>query len=307
MHGIPGVPEVQLIGHGVVTNHEGVEYAKLNHPTHKEFHKTVVSPEDEAKGYTRFYRWHIDAAFYDLSPPRVTSLYGSQVPKGIPQIVRYDDGSGDELPLTLGATAFASGHNMFDLLPAEFKSLAVRMKVKYAPHLYAWVNNTHAVSSGIAIENEGLEVPLGDLPAWEEEKRKVLSVVSFRFADMEGRLLNFIDTVLEERSHRQTPLPGPPQYCTRIAGRPPPSRCEAWRGSIPRWCPYHRSQDSERYLVQDPAPRDCIECECNCDAICLLADNRSPACLPPRLAQERSRSIPQSWFDARCDRSVDRR
>ncbi|KAF9459848.1 taurine catabolism dioxygenase [Collybia nuda] len=177
MHGIPGVPEVQLIGHGTIFNHEGVARADLNHPTHKEFHKTVVSPEDEAKGYTRYYRWHIDAAFYDLSPPRVTSLYGAVVPKGIPQIVRYDDGSGDELPVTLGATAFASGNNTFELLPAEYKSLAVRMKIKYAPHLYAWVNNTHAVSSGIAIENEGLEVPLGDLPPWTEEKRKVLSAL----------------------------------------------------------------------------------------------------------------------------------
>ncbi|KAG6815182.1 hypothetical protein H0H93_010646, partial [Arthromyces matolae] len=131
---IPRVPQVQLIGNGTVYDHEGLSEAKLKHPSHTTFHKTRVSPEDELKGMTRFYRWHIDAALYDLSPPKVTTLYGLVVPQGPKQICRYDDGTGDELNVPLGTTAFVSGKTMFDILPAELKSLAVRSRVKYAPH-----------------------------------------------------------------------------------------------------------------------------------------------------------------------------
>ncbi|RDB19383.1 hypothetical protein Hypma_013451 [Hypsizygus marmoreus] len=174
---IPRVPQVQLIGNGTVYDHEGLAEAKLKHPSHKTFHKTVVSPEDDAKGVTRFYRWHIDAALYDLSPPKVTTLYGLVVPSGEPQVCRYDDGTGDELPVPLGTTAFVSGRTMFEILPDELKSLAVRAKVKYAPHPYVWMAPAHAMSTGLGIESEGLELPLEELPPWEEEKRKVLPVL----------------------------------------------------------------------------------------------------------------------------------
>jgi hypothetical protein len=116
-------------------NHEGLAEAMLKHPTHTTFHKTRVSDEDEAKGITRFYRWHIDAALYDLSPPKVTTLYAINVPGGSDQTCRYDDGTGDELPVPLGTTAFVSGRTMFDILPKELKSFAVRTKVKVCLHL----------------------------------------------------------------------------------------------------------------------------------------------------------------------------
>lgn len=35
----------------------------------------------------------------------MTTLYGLQVPAGEPQILRYDDGTGEELPVPLGTTA----------------------------------------------------------------------------------------------------------------------------------------------------------------------------------------------------------
>ncbi|KAK0465909.1 taurine catabolism dioxygenase [Desarmillaria tabescens] len=152
---IPRVPQVQLIGNGT----------------------TRVSLKDEAKGATRFYRWHIDAALYDLSPPRVTTLYGINVPTGPKQVCRYDDGTGDKLPVPLGTTAFVSGKTMFDILPPELKSLAVRSKVKYAPHPYVWMAPTHAMPTGLGIESEGLELPLSELPPWEEAKLKILPVV----------------------------------------------------------------------------------------------------------------------------------
>ncbi|KAJ3986790.1 taurine catabolism dioxygenase [Lentinula detonsa] len=174
---IPRVPQVQLIGNGTVYNHEGLAEAMLKHPSHTTFHKTRVTPEDESKGITRFYRWHIDAALYDLSPPKVTTLYGIHIPKGSHQICRYDDGTGDELEVPLGTTAFVSGKTMFDILPKELKSLAVRSKVRYAPHPYVWMAPAHAMPTGLGIESEGLELPLSELPHWEEERRKVLPVV----------------------------------------------------------------------------------------------------------------------------------
>ncbi|KAI3619179.1 alpha-ketoglutarate dependent xanthine dioxygenase [Moniliophthora roreri] len=174
---IPRVPQVQLIGNGTVYNHEGLAEAMLKHPSHTTFHKTRVSEEDEAKGVTRFYRWHIDAALYDLSPPKVTTLYGLKVPAGPKQICRYDDGTGDELPVPLGTTAFVSGKTMFDILPPELKSFAVRTKVKYAPHPYVWMAPARALPTGLGIESEGLELPLEELPPWEESRRKTLPMV----------------------------------------------------------------------------------------------------------------------------------
>jgi hypothetical protein len=168
---------VQLIGNGTVHNHEGLESAALKHPSHTTFHKTPVSPQDEAKGVTRFYRWHIDAALYDLSPPRVTTLYGVQVPQGPKQICRYDDGTGDTLPVPLGTTAFVSGKTMFDILPRELQSVAVRARVRYAPHPYEWMTPAAAHSTGLKIESEGKEVPLNELTPWSEDKIKVFPVV----------------------------------------------------------------------------------------------------------------------------------
>ncbi|KIM88881.1 hypothetical protein PILCRDRAFT_3048 [Piloderma croceum F 1598] len=174
---IPRQPQVQLIGQGEVHYHEGLADVKLQHPSHKSFHKTHVSDEDEAKGITRFYRWHQDAALYDLAPPKVTSLYGISVPQGPYQTCRYDDGTGDELSVPLGATSFVSGKTMFDILPPELKSLAVRSKVKYAPYCFVWMAHARAHSTGLGMETEDLEVPLNELPSWEESKIQILPVL----------------------------------------------------------------------------------------------------------------------------------
>ncbi|KAI9510760.1 alpha-ketoglutarate dependent xanthine dioxygenase [Russula earlei] len=173
---IPRVPQVQLIGNGTVYNHEGLAAAALKHPSHATFHKTVVSPADEAAGVTRFYRWHIDAALYDLSPPKVTTLYAIHVPQGPQQTCRYDDRTGDVLPVPLGTTAFVSGRTMFDILPRVLQSVAVRARVRYAPHPYVWMAPAAAHSTGLAIETEGKERPLAELPSWVEDKVKVFPV-----------------------------------------------------------------------------------------------------------------------------------
>ncbi|PPR02341.1 hypothetical protein CVT24_011685 [Panaeolus cyanescens] len=177
VHALPHTPQVQIIGNGIVRNHEGIDEIQLKHGRHPEFHKTRISEEDEANGFTRFFRWHMDAALYRLEPPRVTALYGLKVPKGPMQTVRYDDGSGDELQVTLGTTAFVSGKTMFNILPNNLKNLVVRAKAKYPPHPFQWVRDAKAVSTGLGMESDGLEVPLDDLPAWEEKEVKIYPFV----------------------------------------------------------------------------------------------------------------------------------
>ncbi|KAJ3851003.1 hypothetical protein EV368DRAFT_66113 [Lentinula lateritia] len=147
-----------LIGNSVIHNLEGLAETRLRHL------KFCQEYRGRSRGITRFYRWHIDAALYDLSPPRVTTLYAVRVPEGPNQICRYDDGTGDELEVPLATTAFVSGQTMFQLLPSELKkSVAVWTNVKYAPHPYVWMAPAHAKSTGLGIESEGLETPLEQL------------------------------------------------------------------------------------------------------------------------------------------------
>lgn len=164
---------MQLIGNGIVRDHEGIPEAVLKHAHHSSFHKTRVSDEDEARGVTRFFRWHMDAALYDLDPPKVTALYGIRVPKGPNQVVRYDDRSGDELVVPLGTTAFVSGKVMFDILPPEMKSVAVRAKAKYAPKPFEWMKEARAVETGLGLESEGYEKSMEELD-WDKEKIKIV-------------------------------------------------------------------------------------------------------------------------------------
>jgi hypothetical protein len=170
---IPRVPQVQLIGNGPTPAHEGLPPVQLKHPSHTSFHKTHAT----APNTTRFYRWHIDAALYALSPPKVTTLYGIRVPQGSRQTCLYDDGTGDELPVPLGTTAFVSGRTMFDILPRDLQSVAVRAKVRYAPHPYVWMASAHAMSTGLGIESENLELAFDQLPDWTEENVKTYPVV----------------------------------------------------------------------------------------------------------------------------------
>jgi hypothetical protein len=163
-----------------VYDHEGLTEATLKHPSHTTFHKSRVSDEDEAVGITRFYRWHQDAGLYELAPPKMTVLYGISVPQGPHQTCRYDDGTGDELSVPLGTTVFVSGKTMFEILPHELKSFAVRSKVKFAPHCFVWMVPAKARSTGLKMETEGLKLPWDQLPSLEDPKTVVLPVVSAR-------------------------------------------------------------------------------------------------------------------------------
>ena len=126
---IPHQPQVQVIGNGHVAEFEGLKNITLKHPHHKTFHQDVVSEEDDRE-VTRFYRWHIDAALYDLDPPVATSLLAVKVPKTQYQKLRYDDDTGAELMLSRGSTAFVSSYRMYDLLSEADKEFARTTRVQ---------------------------------------------------------------------------------------------------------------------------------------------------------------------------------
>ena len=170
---IPHQPQVQVIGNGPVESYEGLTNIRLNHPHHKTFHKTHV-PESEDRDFTRFYRWHIDAALYALNPPRATTLLAVRVPKSPPQTLRYDDGSGDELSVMRGSTVFSSSETTYDLLSEEDKRFARSTRVQYHAHPYIWMSGAKSRPDGLGMESEGLELPDSELPPIEQDKILVL-------------------------------------------------------------------------------------------------------------------------------------
>ena len=174
---IPEWPQVKLLGNGRVTDHEGLPPVELHHPSHRAFHLTPLTDEQEAQGLTRFYRWHIDAALYDLHPPKVTTLLALKVPAARPQMVVYDDGSGDTLEVSLGTTAFVSGVKAFELLSPAQQAWVLKTQVRYAPHPYVWMRNARARSNGLGLVSEGRELPRDQLPPYEAEKITTLPLV----------------------------------------------------------------------------------------------------------------------------------
>lgn len=170
---IPHQSQVQVIGNGPVAEYEGLKDIRLKHPHHKTFHKTSI-PESEDRDFTRFYRWHIDAALYALNPPRATTLMAVNVPKSPAQTLRYDDGSGDELVVPRGSTCFASMETTYDLLSEEDKAFARSTKVQYHAHPYIWMSGARSKSDGLGMVSDGLELSDAELPPIEEDKILVL-------------------------------------------------------------------------------------------------------------------------------------
>jgi xanthine dioxygenase len=173
---IPHQPQVQVIGNGFVPSYEGLENIKLRHPHHRTFHQTQIPTEDDLDN-TRFYRWHIDAALYGLAPPVVTTLLAVKVPAGRRQTCRYDDGTGDELNVPLGTTAFVNGETMYDILSDEQKEFVRTTRVEYASHPYVWMSSAKSRSDGLGMVSEGFELPNSELPPVEESKIQLLPMV----------------------------------------------------------------------------------------------------------------------------------
>ncbi|CAK9440354.1 uncharacterized protein LODBEIA_P44540 [Lodderomyces beijingensis] len=175
-------PQVQILGQGKFAadepGNENGEDISLTHPSHTTFHHDPLTEEQIKEGkQTRFYRWHIDSALYDLSPPMVTTLLGIKVPPATQyQTIKYED-DGSELKLTQGATCFVSGAQAFQNLSEEDKDFVLNTTVEYAPHPYIFISPARATPDGLTMVSEGKERSLDDLPEWEESKVKKLPMV----------------------------------------------------------------------------------------------------------------------------------
>ncbi|KAL1896011.1 Alpha-ketoglutarate-dependent xanthine dioxygenase xan-1 [Ceratocystis pirilliformis] len=173
---VPHQPQVQVIGNGRIAEYEGLNDIQLRHPHHRTFHSTTI-PEADDLSCTRFYRWHIDAALYGLAPPVATTLAAVKVPGGRRQMCRYDDGTGDELAVPLGTTAFVSGYSMYEGLSEEDREFVRTTRVEYAPHPYVWMSGAKSRSTGLGMVSEDKEIPIDELPEVEESKIQMLPML----------------------------------------------------------------------------------------------------------------------------------
>ncbi|OGE49847.1 hypothetical protein PENARI_c019G08957 [Penicillium arizonense] len=171
--GVPDQPQVQIKGHGFIKSFMGLQDIKLWHPHHSRTHREVIS-EEQGDAYTRFNRWHIDAALYGLNPPKVTTLMAVQVPKGRRQTILYGDGSGEELDAPLATTAFISGQKMFNMLSPEDQEFIRTSKAEYAPHPYNWVKPAKMHPTGLSVYTEGREKLESELPPIDPSKIQIL-------------------------------------------------------------------------------------------------------------------------------------
>jgi len=90
------------------------------------------------------------------------------------QTVHYDDGTGDELDVPLGTTAFVSGQRMYELLSEEDKEFVSSAKVEHAPHPYIWMSSARSRSNGLGMVSDSLELPISDLPPVNGRDIKIL-------------------------------------------------------------------------------------------------------------------------------------
>ncbi|KAK7954122.1 sulfonate dioxygenase [Apiospora saccharicola] len=165
---VPRAPQVSIIGKGHWTGYEGLPDLDLKHVSHTEFHETPCTTGKLDEGFTRPYRWHMDAPLYERLPGFVTSLHSIKNPVLPDQKLRFP--SGEVMPISAGATAFYSGARAFELLSTEEKEFALNTTVQYAPRAYEWMLNCKATDDGMTIARSGQEKKLEDLPEWSWDK-----------------------------------------------------------------------------------------------------------------------------------------
>ncbi|KAK8066203.1 Clavaminate synthase-like protein [Apiospora hydei] len=165
---VPRAPQVSIIGKGKWTGYEELPDLDLKHVSHTEFHESPCTKEELQTGFTRPYRWHMDAPLYERLPGYVTSLHSLKNPDLPDQKLRFP--SGEILPIAAGATAFYSGARAFDLLSDEEKEFALNTTVQYAPRAYEWMLDCKATDDGLTIARSGQEKRLGDLLEWSWDK-----------------------------------------------------------------------------------------------------------------------------------------
>ncbi len=78
-----------------------------------------------------------------------------------------------------------------------------------------WMAPAHALSTGLGIESEGLELPLDELPPWEESRVKIFPLVSKRngLRHETTNLLIPTEIDMEESRYWRPPLPSSSLRC----------------------------------------------------------------------------------------------
>ncbi|KAF2770532.1 alpha-ketoglutarate dependent xanthine dioxygenase [Teratosphaeria nubilosa] len=165
---LPRAPQVTVIGQGIIEGHEGLPTLNLKHVDHTDFHEEPLSAAEIEQGYTRPYRWHMDAPLYENLPGFVTSLLCHQIPDLPDQKLKFPDGS--EMQIDAGATAFFSGARSFELLSPEQKIFAMNTTVHYAPRAYEWMKECKATADGLTISKTGREKSIDELPPFDPAK-----------------------------------------------------------------------------------------------------------------------------------------
>jgi hypothetical protein len=110
---------------------------------------------------------------YNLDPPMITALRAITLPKGPEQTLRWDDGSGTEIKVKPGLTAFYSCEQQYEMFTPEERAIVDNSTVLYAPHPYQWISRCKQDSIGLSIPlGQGNEIPMDEMPPWEESKLK---------------------------------------------------------------------------------------------------------------------------------------
>ncbi|GAA5890111.1 hypothetical protein JCM5296_004772 [Sporobolomyces johnsonii] len=175
---LSGHPEVKLVGGGKQSERFGG--ANLQQADHTSYHRHPLTSEERAAGLTRFHRWHMDCSLFRTSLPLVTSLLcvASPANNGPELTVRWDDGTGYEMKVKAGATAFLSGSDMLEALNEEERRWVEEAEVEYAPWPYQWNGPSRGNSNGLGTYHEpGNTMLLEDLPEWEKKDVKRYPVV----------------------------------------------------------------------------------------------------------------------------------
>ncbi|MAD84951.1 MAG: hypothetical protein CL912_18490 [Deltaproteobacteria bacterium] len=178
-HMIPGAPGVRLVAAGYQgKDHYGLKDIEFRTSTILNTHANPPTQEEIDAGITRFGRWHIDFAGWELHAPLVTALRCVKLPVGPEQTLRWDDGTGREIKVKPGLTAFYSCEQQYAEFSPEEREMVDNSEVQYAAHPYQWISRCKQDSMGITIpQGQGLEMKPDERPQVDESKVQRLPMV----------------------------------------------------------------------------------------------------------------------------------
>ncbi|EME77685.1 uncharacterized protein MYCFIDRAFT_191119 [Pseudocercospora fijiensis CIRAD86] len=203
VHGIPEAPGVRMIGAGYQgDDHYGLKGVTMDPTSILKTQVDPPTPEEISAGVTRFGRWHIDCAMYDLEPPKVTALRCVKLPdQGLKQTVVWDDGSGAKLEnVRPGRTAYFSCEQLYEMLTPEEKAISENSYVTYSPHPYQWISRCKQDPIGITIaQGQGLELKDEELPPVDEKKVKKYPMVWHN--EVTGKKAFMVHSIIAKKLH----------------------------------------------------------------------------------------------------------